>query len=85
MLLESIKVLGTGCKLCHKMYESTKEAVKNKGLSTEVEYVTDLEQIMRYSVMSMPGLVINEKVVSAGKVLKTTEIEKLLEKMGDEA
>ena len=44
----------------------------------EVEYITDMEKVMSYGVMSMPALVVNEKVVSAGKVLKASEIEKLL-------
>ncbi|MCI9125561.1 MAG: thioredoxin family protein [Eubacterium sp.] len=65
-----IKVLGSGCKSCHALLESTKEAVKAMGLSVEVEYVTDMQKIMEYGVMSMPALVVNEKVVSMGKVLK---------------
>ena len=77
----SIKVLGSGCKFCHELYENTKEAVKNIGLSVEVEYVTDLEQVMGYGVMSMPGLVVDEKVASTGKVLKTADVEKLLHKL----
>ena len=44
----------------------------------EVEYITDMEKVMSYGVMSMPALVVNEKVVSAGRVLKASEIEKLL-------
>ena len=80
--LASIKVLGSGCKACHELYENTKEAVKNSGLSVEVEYITDLEKVMGYGVMSMPGLVFNEKVVSMGKVLKAADVEKLLHKMG---
>ena len=78
----SIKVLGSGCKFCHELYENTKEAVKNIGLSVEVEYVTDWEQVMGYGVMSMPGLVVDEKVASTGKVLKTADVEKLLHKLG---
>ena len=78
----SIKVLGSGCKFCHELYENTKEVVKNIGLSVEVEYVTDLEQVMGYGVMSMPGLVVDEKVASTGKVLKTADVEKLLHKLG---
>ena len=74
----SIKVLGSGCKSCHELYENTTEAVKNAGLSVEVEYITDLEKVMGYGVMSMPGLVVNEKVVSMGKVLKVADVEKLL-------
>lgn len=80
--LVSIKVLGSGCKACHELYENTKEAVKNAGLSVEVEYITDLEKVMGYGVMSMPGLVVNEKVVSMGKVLKVADVEKLLHKSG---
>ena len=79
--LVGIKVLGAGCKSCHELYENTKEAVKNAGLSVEVEYITDLEKVMGYGVMSMPGLVFNEKVVSMGKVLKTADVEKLLERL----
>ena len=78
----SIKVLGSGCKFCHELYENTKEGVKNIGLSVEVEYVTELEQVMGYGVMSMPGLVVDEKVASTGKVLKTADVEKLLHKLG---
>lgn len=77
-----IKVLGSGCKSCHALLESTKEAVKAMGLSVEVEYVTDMQKIMEYSVMSMPALVVNEKVVSMGKVLKSGDVEKLLHKLG---
>lgn len=79
--LTSIKVLGSGCKACHELYENTKAAVKNVGLSVEVEYITDLEKVMGYGVMSMPGLVFNEKVVSMGKVLKAADVEKLLERL----
>ena len=77
-----IKVLGSGCKSCHALLEAAKEAVKNMGLSIEVEYVTDMEKIMEYGVMSMPALVVNENVVSMGKVLKAAEVEKLLHKLG---
>ena len=77
-----IKVLGLGCKNCHAMLEATKEAVQNMGLNIEVEYVTDMEKIAEYGVMRMPALVVNEKVVSMGKVLKTADVEKLLHKLG---
>lgn len=73
-----IKVLGSGCKNCHALLESTKEAVKAMGLDIEVGYVTDMEEITKYGVMSMPALVVNEKVASMGKVLKAAEVEKLL-------
>ena len=52
------------------------------GVAIDVEYVTDMERIMEYGVMSMPALVVNEKVVSMGKVLKVADVEKLLHKLG---
>ena len=52
------------------------------GLSVEVEYITDMQKVMEYGVMSMPAIVVNEKVVSMGKVLKSTDVEKLLHKLG---
>lgn len=78
--ISSVKVLGSGCKSCHELFENTKQAVSNLGISSEVEYITDMQQVMGYGVMSMPALVVNEKVVSAGRVLKTSDIEKLLGK-----
>ena len=75
-----IKVLGAGCKSCHQQYENAKEAVKALGLSVEVEYITDMQKVMAYGVMSMPALVINEKVESMGRVLKAAEVEELLRK-----
>lgn len=77
-----IKVLGSGCASCHALYENAKKSVQNMGLSVEVEYITDLQKIMEYGVMSMPALVVNEKTVSMGKVLKPADIEKLLHKSG---
>lgn len=77
-----IKVLGSGCASCHALYENAKQAVQNMGLSIEVEYITDLQKVMEYGVMSMPALVVNEKVVSMGKVLKAKDVEKLFHKLG---
>ena len=77
-----IKILGAGCSSCHTQYENAKEAVKNMGLDIEVEYITDMQKVMEYGVMSMPAIVVNEKVVSMGKVLKASEVEKLFHKLG---
>ena len=73
-----VKVLGAGCKSCHEQYEYAKKAVSNLDLGIEVEYITDMEKIMEYGVMSMPAIVINDKVAAFGKVLKTADVEKLL-------
>ena len=77
-----IKVLGAGCKSCHEQFENAKKAVKAMGLSVEVEYITDMQKVMEYGVMSMPAIVVNEKVVSQGKVLKAADVEKLLHQLG---
>ena len=74
----NIKVLGGGCRSCEVLLKATKEAVANKGVDAEVEYITDMEKIMNYGIMSMPALMIDEKVVSVGKVLKVKDVEKLL-------
>ncbi|MDD6050651.1 MAG: thioredoxin family protein [Clostridiales bacterium] len=78
----SIKVLGAGCKTCHEQYENAQSAVQALGLNVEVEYITDLKQVMAYGVMSMPAIVVNEQVVSMGKLLKASEVEKLLHSLG---
>ena len=77
-----VKVLGAGCKSCHAQYENVKAAVQTLGLDIEVEYVTDMEQVMAYGVMSMPAIVVNEQVASMGKVLSAAETEALLRKLG---
>ncbi len=77
----SIKVLEAGCKSCHEQYENAKKAIEELALGIEVEYITDMEKVMAYGVMSMPAIVVNENVVSMGKVLKSAEVIKLLGKL----
>lgn len=81
-LVTSIKVLGPGCRSCHNLNEAAKEALKELCINVQPEYITDIEKIMEYNVMSMPALLINEKVVSMGKALKASEIIKLIKKTG---
>ena len=75
-------MLGAGCKSCHEQYENAKQAVRDIGLSVEVEYITDMQKVIEYGVMSMPALVVNEKIVSMGKVLKASDVVALLHKLG---
>ncbi len=77
-----IKVLGAGCKSCHEQYVNVKKAVANINLNAEVEYITDMEKVMNYGVMSMPAIVVNEQIVVMGKVLKVSQVEELLKKLG---
>ena len=71
-----IKVLGSGCKACHQLYDNAVKAAEGMGI--EVEYITDLQKIMEYGAMSMPALVVNETLVSSGKTLKPAEISELI-------
>lgn len=73
-----IKVLGSGCKNCITLKENTETALKEAGIEAEIVKVTDFKDIMAYGVMSTPALVIDEKVVSFGKVLKPKDIVKIL-------
>ncbi len=73
-----IKILGTGCSKCTKLEENVRAAVSELGIDAKVEKVEDLVQIMRYGVMSTPGLVIDDAVKSVGKVLTVEDIKKLL-------
>ena len=75
-----VKILGSGCKNCITLAENTKAALTELGLEAELVKVTDFSEIAKYGIMSTPGLVIDEKVVSFGKVLKSKDIVKLLEK-----
>ena len=74
----NVKVLGGGCSKCETLLANAKEAVANAGIEAEVEYITDFAVIGGYGIMSTPALMIDEKIVSMGKVLKTRDIEKLL-------
>lgn len=76
-----IKILGTGCKKCIALKGNTETAVKKTGINAEIVKVEDLKDISGYGVMSTPALVIDEKVVSYGKVLKPEEIIKIIEKV----
>lgn len=76
-----VKVLGAGCATCHALYKDAEAAVKAMGLELTVEYITDMQRVTAYGVMSFPALVVNEKVVSTGKLLKAAEVESLLRKL----
>ncbi|EPR10327.1 thioredoxin family protein [Ruminiclostridium papyrosolvens] len=76
-----IKVLGSGCAKCNQLEAATKEALSKLGMDTTIEHVKDFAQIAAYGVMTTPALVVDGKVVSYGKVLKTEEVISILEKV----
>ena len=75
-----IKILGSGCKNCKKLYHNTLLALSKLGVDAEVIKVTDFQEIAKYSVMQMPALVIDEKVVAKGMVASEQEIISILKK-----
>ena len=75
----NVKVLGGGCRKCETLLANAKEAVADLGIDAEVEYITDFAVIGSYGIMSTPALMVDEKVVSMGKVLKSSEIKKFLQ------
>ena len=77
----SVKVLGTGCAKCNQLEAATKAALEQLGMDTTIDHVTDFSRITAYGVMTTPALVIDGKVVSYGKVLKTDEVVKILQKV----
>ncbi len=74
-----IKVLGSGCKNCATLTKNTEEALKEMGIEAQIIKVTDFKDIASYGIMSTPALVIDEEVVSSGKVLKPKAIKEILE------
>lgn len=70
----TIKVLGSGCANCKKVEAVARQAVVNMGVEAEVIKVTEYPDIMQYNIMSTPGLVINEKLVSAGKIPSEAQV-----------
>jgi small redox-active disulfide protein 2 len=70
----TIKVLGSGCPNCKKVEAIARQAIEALGVQAEVVKVTDYNQISEYDILSTPGLVINEKVVSSGRIPSATEV-----------
>ena len=73
-----IKVIGTGCGKCDRLYKNTQEALRNLGMEANVEKVEDLVEIVKLGVMTSPSLMVDGKLLIRGREAKTREIEKLL-------
>ena len=75
-----IQVLGSGCTTCKKLFELTKQATKELSISDEVEYVTDVQQILNMGLMSSPVLAINGKPALVGFVPDIEKIKAAIKK-----
>ena len=76
--MKSIKILGTGCPKCKTLFSNVNKALENKGIEAKVEKIEDIQEIMKYNVLSTPVLVIDEEIKIKGKAADVSEIEALL-------
>jgi len=74
----NIKILGPGCARCHQLEKTASEVVTELGIDATVEEVKDMSKIIAYNVIMTPGLVIDEQVVSSGKVPSKAEVTQLI-------
>lgn len=73
-----IKILGTGCPNCKRLEKNAREALSKMAVEATVTKVTKMQEIMTYEILSTPGLVIDGKVVSSGRVPAVSEISSMI-------
>jgi small redox-active disulfide protein 2 len=73
-----IKILGAGCSKCKKLAEQTELAAKEMGIEYSLEKITDIREIINSGVMTTPALVVDGKVMAAGRLPSIEEIKKML-------
>jgi small redox-active disulfide protein 2 len=69
-----IKILGTGCPKCKKLYAEAEKAIASSGVKADLEKVEKIEEIIKYGIMATPGLVIDEQVKASGRIPQSNEI-----------
>jgi small redox-active disulfide protein 2 len=69
-----IKVLGTGCQKCKRLYAEVEKAIASSGVKADLEKVERIEEIIKYGIMATPGLVINEEIKASGRIPQSDEI-----------
>ena len=73
--MKTVKILGSGCANCKKLEAVARDAASAAGIEAEFVKVTDLKHIMAYDILSTPGLVIDDRLVSSGRIPTKTEIQ----------
>jgi small redox-active disulfide protein 2 len=76
--MNQIQILGTGCAKCNNLTAVAEAAAKSTGEPYTIEKITDIRQIMTFGVMTTPALVVDGKVMAAGKVPSIDEVKKML-------
>ncbi|TRZ93617.1 MAG: thioredoxin family protein [Dehalococcoidia bacterium] len=74
----NIKILGPGCARCHALEKTVREVVSELQINATVEEIKDMKKMLEYPILTTPGLVINEQVVSSGQVLGKNEVTQLI-------
>jgi len=72
--MKKVQILGTGCAKCQKLMENAEQAARTLGVTIALEKVTDMAEIMKFGVLSTPGLAIDGKLIASGKLLGPDEI-----------
>ena len=70
----NIKILGSGCANCKRLEQIVQKVTENNALEAEIEKVTDFQEITKYPILSTPGLVVDGKVLSSGRIPSEAEI-----------
>lgn len=73
-----IQILGTGCANCKKLEANVRQAVQELGIEAHIEKVENIQDIMAFGVMRLPGFVVNGQVKSMGRILSSEEVKKVL-------
>ena len=76
--MKKIKVLGPGCAKCKTTYNNVMEAIKQSGIEAEVEKIEDIEEMMKYNILTTPVLMVDEVIKVKGRVADINEIKQLL-------
>lgn len=76
--MKTVKILGSGCANCRKLEAVAREAATTAGVEADIVKVTDMKAIMGYGLLSTPGLVVDEKLVSSGRIPTQAEIRQWL-------